>query len=40
MTASDATYVALAEASEAPLVTTDSTLACCRGHAATIDLMS
>jgi predicted nucleic acid-binding protein len=40
LTAYDAIYVALAEALEAPLVTTDRKLARAHGHGARIELMS
>jgi predicted nucleic acid-binding protein len=40
LTAYDAVYVALAEALEAPLLTTDRKLARAHGHEATIELLS
>lgn len=40
MTAYDAAYVALAEALDAPLITTDAHLARAPGHRATIELIS
>ena len=39
LTAYDATYVALAEALDAPLVTRDRRLACAAGHGAEIELL-
>lgn len=39
LTAYDATYIALSEALDASLVTTDTALAAAPGHAATVDLV-